>query len=72
MKLLNWTSITKGIFWQSWSKNNSKPFWSTCKLYLSNKNKKGYADILHIENNQILLDNHKVVIVFNKIFSISH
>ena len=42
------------------TKNNSKPFWSTCKLCFSNKHAKGDVDILLIENNKILLDNCKV------------
>ena len=33
-------------------KNNSNPFWSTCKSHCSNKHAKGGVDILLIENNK--------------------
>ena len=49
------------------TENNSKP--STYKLYFSKKHAKGDADILLIENNNILLDNRKVANVFNEIVS---
>ena len=48
------------------TRNKSKPFWSTSKPYFSNKHAKGDADILLIENNNILLDNRKVANVFNQ------
>ena len=38
-------------------KNNSKPFWSTCKTHFFNKHVKSDTDILFIENNKILLDS---------------
>ena len=49
------------------TENNSKP--STYKPYFSKKHAKGDADILLIENNNILLDNRKVANVFNEIVS---
>ena len=56
----------KGFFDNLETKNKSKPFWSTSKPYFSNEHAKGYADILLIENNKILLDNRKVANVFNQ------
>ena len=46
-------------------KNKSKSFWSICIPY---KHAKVDADILLIENNTILLNNRKVVSVFNNYF----
>ena len=45
------------------TKNNSKRFWSTAKPHFSNKHGKGEADILFIENNEILLDNNEANII---------
>ena len=56
----------KGFFDNLETRNKSKPFWSTSKPYFSNKHAKGDADILLIENNNILLDNRKVANVFNQ------
>ena len=55
----------KGFFDNLEKRNKSKPFWSTSKPYFSNKHANGDADILLIENNNILLDNRKVANVFN-------
>ena len=50
------------------TKKNSKPFWSTCKSYFSNKYIcKGWCRY-SLENNKILLDNRKVAIVFKNYF----
>ena len=57
----------KGFFDKLETKNNSKPFWSTCKPSFSNKHAKDDADILLIENNKILLDNCKIANVLNEI-----
>ena len=57
----------KGFFNNLERKNNSKPFWSTSTQYFSNKHAKGDADILLIEIKKVLLDNCKIVNVFNEI-----
>ena len=50
------------------NKINSKPFWSTCEPYFSNKYAKVDADILLIENGKVLHDNRGVANVFNNYF----
>ena len=68
-ELLNWASVVKkNFFWESWNKNNSKLFWSSCTSYLSNEHVKGDADIVLVGNNKILPDNRKVTNVFNNYF----
>ena len=55
----------KELFDNLETKINSKPFWSTCKPYFSNKQAKGDTNVSLIENNKILLDIRKVGNVFN-------
>ena len=56
----------KKEFFDNLETRKSKPFWSTSRLYFSPKHAKGDADILLIENDNILLDNRKVANVFNQ------
>ena len=46
----------------------NKPFWKTCKPYFSNKHSHGSSKITLIENDRIVLENHKVAKTFNAYF----
>ena len=57
----------KGFFDNLETKSTSKPFWSTSKPHFFNKHAKGDLGIFLIENNKMLLDNHKIANVFNEV-----
>ena len=47
---------------------DTRPFWTACKPYFSNKHSKGDSKIILIENNEIIQDNEKVANIFNSYF----
>ena len=49
-------------------KTTTKPFWKTCKPYLSNKHSHGGSKITLIENDRIIFENNKIAKTFNTYF----
>ena len=46
----------------------TKPFWKTCKPYFSNKHSHSGSKITLIENDKIVLENHKIAKTFSTYF----
>ena len=48
---------------------DSKPFWKSCKPYVSNKHSFGDSKIPFNKNGEILTENMKIAKTFNKYFA---
>ena len=46
-----------------------KPFWKTCQPYVSNKHSRRDTSIILIENNELTLNNRRIVTTFNDYFA---